>query len=354
MGRPGLKVVAAGADNAHGVIVWVNLFLGHLVRQTFPAIPLLYVELRGSAIFEACSLVREGLFDARFDERVHDGVAGLVGVDAVGAEVFGQAILGVLHRGVEVDVDVVLLGGVALDPGIEGVDLRRGLHAALPPVVDGGEDGAEDDADVVGGGEVGHGGEVVLNLVEGFGAGVAGDVVGSGEDDDGFGLKVDDVLAEAEEHLRGGLAADAAVDVGLAGKVLVEVPALGDGVAHEDDALFTGRGRAEFGVGIAEVGEPGEVTEHEGVVLTPVGVVGVAGRRKLLRRCDFGLAAWLLRAAELGGEQRWSEDERGGEERAQGGRFHAREPPVHIKKIDSPTWRVRVATAAGTTANRTD
>ena len=30
VGRTGLKVVSAGAQNAHCVIMWVNLFLGHL------------------------------------------------------------------------------------------------------------------------------------------------------------------------------------------------------------------------------------------------------------------------------------------------------------------------------------
>ena len=54
-------------------------------------------------------------------------------------------------------------------------------------------------------------------------AGVAGEVVGAGEDEDDFGLERDDVGAEADEHLRGGLAADAAVDVGLAGKEAAEL-----------------------------------------------------------------------------------------------------------------------------------
>jgi hypothetical protein len=41
-------------------------------------------------------------------------------------------------------------------------------------------------------------------------------------------MQVDDVLAEADEHLRSGLAANAAVDVRLAGERLVEAPAVGD------------------------------------------------------------------------------------------------------------------------------
>jgi len=49
--------------------------------------------------------------------------------------------------------------------------------------------------------------------------------------------------------LRGGLTSDAAVDVGLAGEILIEVPNVGDGVAEEDDAILSGRGRGQFFVG---------------------------------------------------------------------------------------------------------
>ena len=98
-------------------------------------------------------------------------------------------------------------------------------------------------------GDLCHGGEVVFDHFGGGWAGVAGDVVGAGKDDHHGGFEVDDVLLEAYEHLRRGLAADAAVDVGLAGEegagVGAASPVVGDGVAEEDDALFTGgRGRA--------------------------------------------------------------------------------------------------------------
>jgi hypothetical protein len=42
VGRPGFKVVSAGAHNADGGVVGVDLFLGHRLRQTFPAIFLIY------------------------------------------------------------------------------------------------------------------------------------------------------------------------------------------------------------------------------------------------------------------------------------------------------------------------
>jgi hypothetical protein len=55
-------------------------------------------------------------------------------------------------------------------------------------------------------------------------------------------MKIDYILAEADQHLRRGLASDAAVDVGLAGKIFVEMPDVGDGVAEEDDAVLAGAG----------------------------------------------------------------------------------------------------------------
>ena len=54
-----------------------------------------------------------------------------------------------------------------------------------------------------------------------------------------LGSQVDDVGAEANQHLGRSLSADAAIDVGLAGEGLVELPDVGDGVAHEDDAVLT-------------------------------------------------------------------------------------------------------------------
>jgi hypothetical protein len=52
-------------------------------------------------------------------------------------------------------------------------------------------------------------------------------------------MKVDHV-AEADKHLRRGQASDAAVDVGLARKIFVEMPDVGDGISEEDDAVLAG------------------------------------------------------------------------------------------------------------------
>jgi len=50
VGRTGLKIVSAGALHAHRGVVGMNLFLGHLSRQTFPAMSLLYGDWGGLAI----------------------------------------------------------------------------------------------------------------------------------------------------------------------------------------------------------------------------------------------------------------------------------------------------------------
>ncbi len=68
---------------------------------------------------------------------------------------------------------------------------------------------------MVGCGHFSHGCQVVFGLLESHGAGIARDVIGPGKDDDDLGLKCDHILVKAEDHLRSGLAADAAIDVWL-------------------------------------------------------------------------------------------------------------------------------------------
>jgi hypothetical protein len=113
-------------------------------------------------------------------------------------------------------------------------------------------------------GQFGHGGVVRLNIFEPHGPGIARNVVGARENDDDFGMKIDHILAEAHQHLRRGLAADAAVDVGLAGKIFVEMPDVGDGVAEEDDAILAGGGRFERGVGVAVARQLAEIIGEDG------------------------------------------------------------------------------------------
>src|SRR5206468_8261958 len=104
-----------------------------------------------------------------------------------------------------------------------------------------GKDGSENAFYTVGAAEFSHGREVDFDLFERHGASVASEVVCTGEDDDGFAPEGDDARAKAYEHLRSGLTADAAADVGLAGEKVAKTrlgPRIGNGVAHEDDTGF--------------------------------------------------------------------------------------------------------------------
>ena len=104
-----------------------------------------------------------------------------------------------------------------------------------------------------------------------------------------LGMQVDYILAKAHQHLRRGLPADAAVEVRLAGKIFFELPDVGDGVAEKDDAVLSGRGRLERGVGIAVAGElavvVGEDRNARGAVLIEAGETG-GGNGGLLGRAQ--------------------------------------------------------------------
>ncbi len=77
-------------------------------------------------------------------------------------------------------------------------------------------------------------------------------------------MKIDHVLAKADQHLRSSLSSDAAVDVRLAGKVLVNAPQIGDGVAEEDNAILSGCRRLEGGVGFAIACELAKIVGENG------------------------------------------------------------------------------------------
>ena len=108
--------------------------------------------------------------------------------------------------------------------------------------------------------------EVRLSSIwaNGHRTGVAGEIVGAGKNHHDFGLQRDHVRAKADQHLRRGLSADAAVDVRLAGEESAELglhPHVGDGIAHEDDALLVLSGRLHGGVGVVIAGDVGPVLE---------------------------------------------------------------------------------------------
>ena len=66
-----------------------------------------------------------------------------------------------------------------------------------------------------------------------------GDVIGSGEDDYGLWLEIDQVASKPDEHLVGDLAADAPAHLAIVRKKLRVFldPSGGDGIAHEDNPL---------------------------------------------------------------------------------------------------------------------
>src|SRR5689334_10687054 len=112
-----------------------------------------------------------------------------------------------------------------LQPSVEREDLlgrpAHGLHdgfAVAQFVIADGQDGSEHDVNAVRCGEFGYRPKVIFDGFERHWTGVAGEIVRAGEYHDDSWFERDHVGAKANEHLRRGLAADAAIDVGLAGK----------------------------------------------------------------------------------------------------------------------------------------
>jgi hypothetical protein len=64
-------------------------------------------------------------------------------------------------------------------------------------------------------------------------------------------VQLDHILTKAHQHLRSGLPVDAAVDVRLAGKIIRELPIVGDGVAEEDDAILSRLRESQRRIGVA-------------------------------------------------------------------------------------------------------
>src|SRR6185437_2621827 len=158
------------------------------------------------------------------------------------------------HRGVVVEIRNVLRSGVALQPVVERANLPGWIAGrGLPRIPRGGQHRGKYDADVVGAREVYHRAEVVFDHRLRLGPGVAGDVVGAGKNHYGLRVQIDHVLAEAHHHLLGRLAADAAIDVRLAGAecAAVTCPAVGDGVAIEDHATHLSCRQRGVRIGVA-------------------------------------------------------------------------------------------------------
>jgi len=206
-------------------------------------------------------------FDLPGGKLSHEGEAGVVGMDSIFGELGLEGGFCVGHGSVVIEEVDAGVGGIVFDPAIEGLNFFDGLNFGTPGVARRRQHRSEDDANAVFLGQLHHGYEVVLNRGERGGAGIFGDVVGASEDDDCFRLEGDDVLTKAEQDLGSGLSADAAVDVGLAGKRGGEVPHLGDGVSEEHDSGFSVGGRTELGVSFAVLRQVRPVAQPGGELL---------------------------------------------------------------------------------------
>ncbi|MFM1944528.1 MAG: hypothetical protein RI897_3510 [Verrucomicrobiota bacterium] len=163
-------------------------------------------------------------------------VADFVGVEEVG-ELFGFGVALIIGKdgpGIEQGD----LGEADGDIGVECIDVLDGLGGAGFGG-GAGEDLAENDGEL---GVMGmeHGEEELEVIGDGFGCGVFFEVIGADEEDDGFGVQGEDIFLEADDEAAGGIATDAAVGDFHAGEAIAEViaPALGDGVAEEDDGAL--------------------------------------------------------------------------------------------------------------------
>ena len=82
-----------------------------------------------------------------------------------------------------------------------------------------------------------HRHDVLLDHFRGFGPRVPGNVIGAGQHHHRGGLQIDDVGIHANQHLRCRLATNPAVHVGLTWKGFLQVPEVGNRIAHEDHSI---------------------------------------------------------------------------------------------------------------------
>src|SRR5215831_1558283 len=110
--------------------------------------------------------------------------------------------------------------------------------------------------------EFGHSLQIGFDFCQSHRPGVAGEVIGTGENDDNFRYEIDYVRAKANEHLWSRLSSYASVDIRSARKGLLELPHVSDRVTQEHHAVLPGVRRRQLGVGlvvpseVAEVGHP--------------------------------------------------------------------------------------------------
>ena len=167
---------------------------------------------------------------------------------------FEQAF--VVHDCAEVvEIDQIVGGTVIFQPAVQCQNpVHRPLRIKilrLRRVVVDREDRRKDHRNFVGPRQVSQGCQVRFNVFVRDRSRIARNVVGSGKYYNGFRLKINYVLPKAHQHLRGGLPADAAIDVRLAGKRIGNRPNVGDRVAEEHDPILSWCGRLQRCIGTA-------------------------------------------------------------------------------------------------------
>ena len=195
-------------------------------------------------------------------------VAGEVGVAA------GRRGLG--HRREVVEIDVAVRAGVVGQPAVERGDRSRsardlvwtiGWPAAFFLSSRDRQQRGQHDPDAVGAGQLGHRRQVVLRRSGDVGPALPATSFVPARITTARGLQLDHVGSEAHQHLRGRLAADAAVDVGLAGEEAAAICGCDQLSVIESPKNTTRalarRGGHERGVGRGEAREAAEVEGDE-------------------------------------------------------------------------------------------
>ncbi len=212
----------------------------------------------------------------------------VIGMQSVRGISGGHLAVAVAQHRTVIDQSVAMLDAIGAQPIIELRDQRLIVFLVHPlrilGVVGERRQQGEDRLDVVVFGQLRHGLPVRFDLAGRLDLQAAGHVVDAGQDHHGFRMQRDDVGFEARQQLGRHLAADAAIDIGLARKELGEVPAVCDGVAEEHDAAFAGGGRGQGGVGGGIEIVLAEIDRHHRGDAVAIGIVPVLVLYFLARR----------------------------------------------------------------------
>ena len=143
------------------------------------------------------------------------------------------------------------LGGILAQPRVQFQNVRGGTLFTLLPggVIADRHHRTKNRLDTVRAGQLRHRLNVLLDHGERLRPGIAGDVVGAGQQNECRGLQIDHVRKHPNQHLRSGLPANAAIHVRLAGERLRQLPDVCNGVAEEHHALRLRRLRLQRFIG---------------------------------------------------------------------------------------------------------